>query len=265
MVAANVPVMEGRAGAGAETPPSPFFGMRDTITGQGTLKVDGTPLTISFTVPKGTCGPESLLKDANALATQITDLAVAKVEQAGRTVSCAKGCGACCRQLVPISPTEARQLAAVVDAMPADQAVTIRAKFVQARATMAAAKLPPRGHPDTDKAAYHAFGMAWFRQGVACPFLKDESCSIHPVRPLVCREYLVTSPPAACANLGGGVDVVPIPIRVWAAFGKSAAPDSRLDWMPLSEALEFAATTPPPHDARTGPQRVAAFLQEIQA
>jgi Fe-S-cluster containining protein len=33
-----------------------------------------------------------------------------------------------------------------------------------------------------------------------CPFLEDESCSIHPDRPLVCREYLVTSPAELCAG-----------------------------------------------------------------
>ena len=68
--------------------------MRDTITGHGTLKIGGTPMTISFTVPKGVCGAEALLKDVNRLATQVTDLAVAGVEKEGRQVSCAKGCGA---------------------------------------------------------------------------------------------------------------------------------------------------------------------------
>ncbi len=237
------------------------------ITGHGTLRIDGTAITIAFTVPTGPCGAVALLHDANALATQVIDLAVARVEREGRTISCAKGCGACCRQMVPITPTEARRLSAVVEAMPTERAATLRARFDKARAMMAAADLPPRGHPDTDQAAYHAFGVAWFRQGVACPFLEDESCSIHPMRPLVCREYLVTSPPTACANIGGGgsaVEAVPIPLRVWAAFGKSASTDRRLDWMPLSDALEYAATTPPPHDTRTGPQRVAAFLEEIQ-
>jgi len=239
--------------------------MSDMISGQGTLRIDGAAVTISFTVPSGACGAESLLKDAHGLATTVTEVAVAKVEQQGRRVSCAKGCAACCRQMVPITPTEARQLAAVVDAMPPDRAATLRERFANTRATMAAVDLPPRGHPDTDKAAYRAFGLAWIAQSVPCPFLEDESCSIHPLRPLVCREYLVTSPPAACATIGSGdVQMVPIPLRVWAAFGRSASPDRALDWMPLSDALEFSANTPRPDDTRTGPQRVADFLREIQ-
>ncbi len=239
--------------------------MEDTITGQGTLKIDGTPLTISFTVPKGVCGPEALLGDAQTFANQVTDLAVARVEQAGRKISCAKGCGACCRQMVPVTPTEARHLAALIDKMPTERAATLRAKFEAARATMAAANLPPRGHPDSEKAAYRAFGLAWFQQGVPCPFLEEESCSIHPDRPLVCREYLVTSPPSACAILGSGqVRQVAVPLRVWAAFGRSADPEGNLEWVPLCNSLTYAATHPAPADDRTGPQRVEALLREIQ-
>jgi Fe-S-cluster containining protein len=43
----------------------------------------------------------------------------------------------------------------------------------------------------------------YFTFGIACPFLEDESCSIHTVRPVTCREYLVTSPPEFCASASG--------------------------------------------------------------
>jgi Fe-S-cluster containining protein len=42
--------------------------------------------------------------------------------------------------------------------------------------------------------------MEYFRLRIACPFLEDESCSIHPERPLVCRQHLVTSPSKQCSN-----------------------------------------------------------------
>ena len=45
-----------------------------------------------------------------------------------------------------------------------------------------------------------------------CPFLEEESCSIHPDRPLVCREYLVTSPAELCAGpTQEGVTPVAVP------------------------------------------------------
>lgn len=81
------------------------------------------------------------------------------------------------------------------------------------------------------------------RLGVACPFLEKESCSIHRDRPLVCREYLVTSPPAACAEPGSGqIRQVNIPVTVWSVFGRSVSADGSLEWMPLVEALRYAAS-----------------------
>lgn len=45
-----------------------------------------------------------------------------------------------------------------------------------------------------------------------CPFLQDSACAIYDERPLVCREYLVTNPPAACTTLTPGeIHYVEIP------------------------------------------------------
>jgi hypothetical protein len=100
--------------------------MDETITGRAALQIDGTPMSISFTVPKGPCGPEALLPAVQRLANQVTDHAEARANRAGLKISCAKGCGACCRQTVPISPVEARHLAALVNAMPPDRAEKVR-------------------------------------------------------------------------------------------------------------------------------------------
>lgn len=239
--------------------------MEPTITGQGVMKIDGKPMTISFTVPSGTCAAEALLPDLHRVGDQITDHASAKAKQEGLEISCGKGCGACCRQMAPVSPAEARQVAALVEQMPAERAAVVKQRFVAARDRLAAAGIIPEGNPDHDKAAYRAYGLAYFGQGVPCPFLEAESCSIYPDRPLVCREYLVTSPPAACAQLGSGkVRQVPIPLRVWAAFSRSNTPERQLEWLPLTDALHFAGTSPVPAADLTGPQRVQAFLEEVQ-
>jgi Fe-S-cluster containining protein len=239
--------------------------MEDSITGSGQLKIKGETVNITFTVPKGRCLPEALLPDAQRFANQLTDRAVAQVEREGQRISCAKGCGACCRQMVPISKPEARHLAALVAAMPQEQGLAARSRFAAARDKVAASGLPAQGPPDGDAAAYRAFGMAYFRLGVPCPFLVEESCSIHPDRPLVCREYLVTSPPAACAELGSGqVRQVPVTSRVWAVFSRSTSADGELEWMPLLEALDFAKDNPAPMPSRTGPDYVDALLKELQ-
>ncbi len=238
--------------------------MSEKITGQGRLKLGDAVMDITFSVPSGPCDPCEVLPDVQRFADRVTALATARVEAAGLRISCAKGCGACCRQMVPVSPVEARHLAAVVNALPPERAAAVRAKFDAARARMAEAGAIPAGHPDNDKPAYREYGLTYFRTGVPCPFLEDESCSIHADRPLVCREYLVTSPPAACAAVGSGqVQKVAMPARVWNVFARSVSPDGQVAWMPLIESLAFAELPPDAAPERTGPQHIEAFLQAL--
>jgi Fe-S-cluster containining protein len=235
------------------------------ITGAGRARLGDDTVELKFTVPEGVCPPEALLPGAQALANQVAALGEARARREGLRISCAKGCGACCRQLVPISPTEARHLAALVASLPAKRAAEVRQRFAEALSRTDVAGLPPRGHPVTDKPEYREFGLAYFRQGIACPFLQEESCSIHPERPLVCREYQVTSPAAACARLGSGeVRQVPVPVPIWSAFSRSVSTQGTVEWMPLVEALQFAAAHPEADKNRTGPQRVEALLRELK-
>ena len=134
--------------------------MSRMITGAGRIRMDEDIVEVKFTVPEEACLPEALLPDVQTLANQVAALAETRVRQSGRKISCKAGCGACCRQLVPISPTEARHLAALVEAMPPERAAEIRKRFGEALFRIDAAGLPPRGHPDTDKAAYREFGLA---------------------------------------------------------------------------------------------------------
>ncbi|HEY3108479.1 MAG TPA: YkgJ family cysteine cluster protein, partial [Chloroflexota bacterium] len=57
-------------------------------------------------VPSGPTAAAELLPVFRAVAEMIVELGVAAVSARGETVSCRSGCGACCRQLVPISPVE---------------------------------------------------------------------------------------------------------------------------------------------------------------
>lgn len=235
------------------------------ISGAGRVRIGEDTIEVKFTVPEGGCPPQALLSDAQALANRIAALGEARARRIGRTISCQAGCGACCRQLVPISPTEAIHLASVVAAMPAERASGIRKRFDDALRRMEAAKLEQRPDPEREKASYRALGLAYFQMGVACPFLESESCSIHPQRPLVCREYQVTSPPAACAEPGGGgVRQAPVPVSVWSAFSRSVSKDGSVEWMPLIEALRYVERHPVSEAGLPGPRRVELLLTRLQ-
>ncbi len=198
---------------------------------------------------------------------QIVDAAVAAAEareaSQGRTVSCRKGCSACCRQLVPISTVEAHAIRALVDALPPVRRHSVRKRFAAAADRLRAAGLrdPLLNPPSRRKDDEPALGRAYFALGLDCPFLEDHLCSIHAERPLVCREYLVTSPAAFCdAPDGGGVVPVPAPKLSIAARGlQSGAADAAPEagWVALALALDVPPARQP--ETLTG----SAWLQRL--
>ena len=178
------------------------------------------------------------------VATAVTD-----VQRSGQSISCRKGCGACCRQVVPISEAEAHHLDDVIERMSEPRRSDVRTRFVQARKRFESAGLLDRlRRPgDMDDEQRRSLALDYFRQGVACPFLEDESCSIWPDRPLACREYLVTSPAENCSRpLEEPVVSVRMPGRVSVALGLlgTSIVERGVWWLPLILAPEWVASHP---------------------
>ena len=180
--------------------------------------------------------------------------AVVEAAEAGQTISCRKGCGACCRQLVPVSRTEGERLLQLIDAMPAQRRDALQARFTAAEAAIECAGLKERGgRSDRELSA------AYFALGIPCPFLDEESCSIHPERPLVCREYLVTSPAELCSGPAQeGVTPVAVP-KV--SMGARGLQDESDDWFPLAWLMAWARSRPRKAERRPGPEWVQRFLR----
>ncbi|HEY3059082.1 MAG TPA: YkgJ family cysteine cluster protein [Chloroflexota bacterium] len=200
-------------------------------------------------VPDGSARPRDLVKTAQALAESIVARAVQSAEANGQAISCRKGCGACCRQVVPVSQPEARQIAALVASLPSERRSVIETRFAAARERLALTDLPRRmAHAeDLGDADRQALAVDYFRQGIACPFLEDESCSIYEDRPLVCREYLVTTPAANCARpTVEAVTRIKLPARISLALGQLEPTSSERGvwWLPLVDAPAWAADHP---------------------
>ena len=201
-----------------------------------------------ITVPSGPVAAADVMPALQGLVNAVVEAA-----EAGISISCRKGCGACCRQLVPVSRTEGERLLATVEKMPAERQKELRRRFGEAASKIAAAGLGQRtGRSDRE------MSVAYFALGVPCPFLEDESCSIHPDRPLVCREYLVTSPAELCAGpRQEGVTPVAVP-KVSLAARKLQDDD---EWFPLAMLMEWARKRPKGGTRRTGPEWVQRFLK----
>ena len=217
------------------------------------LSVGDLRIVHPITVPTGPVPAADVVPALQGLVN-----AVVAAAEAGKAISCRKGCGACCRQLVPISRTEAERLLSTVAALPAERRAVLESRFAAAEAALSAADLKERkGRPDRE------LSSAYFALGIPCPFLEEESCSIHSDRPLVCREYLVTSPAELCAGPGQeGVTPVPVPKVSLAARGLQ---DEREDWFPLALLMDWAKRRPKAGARRTGPEWVQRFLKGMSA
>lgn len=232
------------------------------------LTIAGKVLRLEMPIPSGPTRLIDMLPFFRYLTDSFVELAEENARAGGATVSCKKGCGACCRQLVPISEIEARQLKELVEEMPEPRKSEIRARFERARELLREAGLlesllePNR----IGEEAIVPLGLDYFRSGIACPFLEDESCSIHAERPLACREYLVVSPAEHCAQ-PTAESIRPVKLVVHTAKavrGMSAAWNRHgVRWLPLILALDWAETHPDTSPSRPGTEWVREALARI--
>jgi Fe-S-cluster containining protein len=232
----------------------------EMITARAVLSSPEWDLTVQVAVPTGPTRLRQLLPLAQSFADAIVQATVQTTEQQGRKISCQPGCGACCRQLVPISETEARHIADVVSALPQARQTIVRERFAKARRQLADTELLEKleCRDQWKEGEGRSLGMQYFRQGIPCPFLEEESCSIYPDRPIACREYLVTSPPEHCAEPAtDAVRGVQLPLKVWTAlarFDKVLPSAQTIRWVPLILAPDWAAENPEEADPRPGPE-----------
>ena len=230
--------------------------------GHVALAMGGEVVEIDLTVPEGKVSVERLLPILQGLTNFIVDRAEAREASEGRHVTCAKGCGACCRQIVPVSQAEARALGRLVAAMPEPRRAHVRQRFQDALAALEAQGLLAEvdAARATPGASARALGLRYFAAGVPCPFLEDEACSIHPDRPLACRQDLVSSPPTHCADpQPGSITPVPVPSRPSTALLLADTAESGVPWLPLVYALIYHDQVPETPPTRTAPE----ILQDI--
>jgi Fe-S-cluster containining protein len=228
--------------------------------GRVSVVISGEPVEVQLVVQAGPVAVEQVLPIFQGLSNLFVDRAVARAEAEGRTVSCRAGCGACCRQLVPVAEAEARALAHLVDAMPEPRQAHVRRRFDEALNALTTADLLDRVSQQVENGAVD-LGLDYFRAGVACPFLEDEACSIHADRPLACREYLVTSPAQNCQSPSAeGIEMVKLEGDPSLALLKA---ERTAGWTPLVLALRYAEQAPPAPRDRTGPQILADVIGRL--
>lgn len=230
------------------------------------MRIRGRQIDLRAEIPDGAASGDFLVPLARELSHHIIQIVQEDAQAQGTPVTCRAACGACCRQLVPITTFEARRLAAVVDAMEEPRRTQVRERFAAAAQAMKAQGIDDAMSGRVPRDAQKVLDYTWryFQMGIPCPFLEQESCSIYAERPVVCREYVVTSPPEHCANpLGGGVDRVLTPASPHQALTAVDVVAHRSERIALVLALEWAATHPEPPPTVPATDQVRLFFTEL--
>ena len=239
------------------------------VTAHVRLRGEDWQLEADVTVPRGPVSLRQALPMVQALADRVVAAGVETAEAKGEHISCTKGCGACCRQLVPIAEVEARNIHDVVEALPEPRRSEVKARFAVARQRLSESgvliQLEQRGQ--WAEGSSREIGIAYFQLGIACPFLEEESCSIYADRPVACREYLVTSPVAECARpTPEAIRMVKMPMKVWSALARfdPVPPGARaIRWVPLVLAPEWADTHPDEAKEQPGPEMLRQLFDYL--
>lgn len=250
----------------SSSPPTP-----SSVSASFTLPLGNASLNGSVRLPAGRTTLTELLPIIQNLENAIVDRIGEDADRLGRPISCRAGCGACCRQMVPVSIFEAEALTDWLATLPEDRMAALRERFHQALSALADAGVINAILDEKwllDEESGTQLAVDYFHAGVPCPFLENESCSIHPIRPLSCREYLVTSPPDLCKDPSiHQVSGVGLPLRLSRAvylFGQQLTRDRR-GWIPLVFLLAWAKSGARPGDfvAGPGPEIFRKFLDRV--
>jgi Fe-S-cluster containining protein len=243
-----------------------------TVTVNFKIAVGDGTFDASVAVPEGQCNLTELLPALQSLDEALLSAVMEPLGEAGLSISCKAGCGACCRQMVPLSIFEAEALSAWIATLASETRQILAQRFHQALLKLSSAGLIDRlvseeWRADTEFA--QQLVLDYFSLGVPCPFLQDESCSIHPIRPLSCREYLVTSDPRHCADPKTlPVDPVGLPTRLSRTLNRMGAelePGSR-GWIPLVFLFAWMESGAHPGAAftGTGPEVLYEFIRRME-
>jgi Fe-S-cluster containining protein len=210
------------------------------------LRIGSENIKISLEISNQPIHIHELLPFFQTITDKVVEVSVKETQQEGKSISCKKGCGACCYQLVPVSRAEGYKLANLVNDMPAERQQVIRERFAQNIRTLKdAGVLPSIGQKvDANNAKQlREVGISYFELNLPCPFLEEQACSIHADRPLSCREYLVTSNPVHCSKaIPGTVEGLILPKRVSAIIYKMSRElnEGGTGFLPLTMILDSA-------------------------
>jgi len=236
------------------------------VTGQVKLLVNGTLFEMQMTVQADPVKPQRMLPIFQQITNLYVEIGVAEAKSEGKEVSCQKGCTACCQHVIALSEFEAYSLAEIVEQMPEPQRSETKERFNKTLAHFTEIGWIDRFENCANYSESLEVFLDYFKEGIQCPFLVDNACSIYYDRPLTCREYLVTNPAINCSNpTKENINLVNVPVRPSGnlfKFGQQK-PLGGLNAIPLIMLLKWVEMNPDNFPEKTGEEWMTDFFQSI--
>ena len=148
------------------------------------IEVPNQPLRLIDAVPVMHCITDVLVQNAISRSEQV--------------VTCGPGCGVCCKQLVPLSVPEVFYTVEKLLTVPLGQRGYFLEMFDQNEKVLDMCNFTDALRKIDITKNDSVIAKEYFGLGLFCPFLINQSCSIHEWRPVVCREFNSLSDPALC-------------------------------------------------------------------
>jgi Fe-S-cluster containining protein len=213
------------------------------------LNTPAGQVTTAIAVPTGFVPIASIVPMMRSLGQQVQSLEQERLLTSGRTISCKKGCSACCRMLVPLSAPEALAFQQAFEQYDQQTKSRLIARLDAAKLRLAQSGLLEQlvnlaeSADGVSDEAVEPINRAYYALRMPCPFLDHDACLIYEDRPSACRELAVTSPASLCDNLlNPAIQPVPVSMRISTAlgllWGELTASVPRL--IPLPLALDWA-------------------------
>lgn len=247
----------------------------EMLSGDVKLEIGGEYYELNMTIPATPVKPQRMLPVFQQLTNQIVARGIERVNEAGKQISCKAACGACCRQPLLISEAEVYNLSNLVENMPVERRKLIKQRFREGRERFEnldwfnrfdslSERVKADGQSEELGKEFVALMSEYINERVACPFLEAESCSIYEDRPLICREYLVTSPAENCSNPRPD-NTAKIPIsgtasKAFASLVKTENAKSRSSLL-LIRLMEFAELHTEKFERKVGPEWADGFFR----
>ena len=231
----------------------------ETVTVEFAVGFAEGKFTATAVVPAGPTNLTQILPVIQSLEDSLIEGVGRQLAEAGKPVSCKAGCAHCCRQLVALNLFEAEALTAWIRSLPESRQQQLAERFHQALLKTSASGLLERMVNENwiaESKTAENLALDYLYQRISCPFLEEEKCSIYPMRPFLCREYMVTSAPDHCIDPATGQsEPVHLPLLFSHSLQSIASQiesDAR-GWIPLLFLFAWMKAGAHPGEAVAGP------------